>query len=93
MERYEITLVTPPVSYEHGMASWARMEQQFGQSWELVDNCQHGARRAYYGVAESPTLFSCASQASACRCGSVQIGKLLSPRDHITLTGTSARIA
>jgi len=30
-ERYQITQVTPPLNHEHGMVSWARMEQQFGQ--------------------------------------------------------------
>jgi hypothetical protein len=55
-QRYQFTRVIPPVSNEHGVISWQRMTQQFGDQWAALDNCQHGARRAYYGRAESPTL-------------------------------------
>ncbi|HLK21215.1 MAG TPA: hypothetical protein VKT81_19830 [Bryobacteraceae bacterium] len=55
MQRYQITNVIPPVSNEHGLVTWQRKAQQFGDPWAPLDNCQHGARRAYYGKAESPT--------------------------------------
>ena len=56
LQRYQFTRVIPPVSNEHGMESWRRMEQQFGNSWAALDNCQHSARRSYYGVPSSPTV-------------------------------------
>jgi hypothetical protein len=56
LQRYQITRVIAPVSNEHGMISWQRMEQQFGDPWVASDNCQHAARRAYYGAPHSPTL-------------------------------------
>lgn len=55
VQRYQITNVIPPVSDEHGIVAWQRMADQFGDPWAALDNCQHGARRAYYGKAESPT--------------------------------------
>jgi hypothetical protein len=56
VQRYQITRVIPPVSSEHGMVSWQRMEQQFGDPWAALDNCQHAARKAYYGRPDSPTV-------------------------------------
>ena len=56
VQRYQITNVIPPVSNQHGLLAWQRMADQFGDPWAAFDNCQHGARRAYYGRAESPTL-------------------------------------
>ena len=55
-QRYQFTRIFPPVTDEHGRVSWQRMVQQFGAPWTAFDNCQHGARRAYCGRAESPTL-------------------------------------
>jgi hypothetical protein len=33
-----------------------RMEQQLGEPWKALDNCQHAARKAYYGVPDSPAV-------------------------------------
>jgi hypothetical protein len=66
MQRYQITRVIPPVSNGHGMASWQRMEQQFGDPWANLDNCQHAARKAYYGVPDSPTVNGIALGAGLC---------------------------
>jgi hypothetical protein len=54
--RYRITNVIPPASNERDWASWQRMAQQFGEPWTAFNNCQLGARWAYYGQGESPTL-------------------------------------
>ena len=54
--RYPFARVIPPVNNEHGMVSWQRMRHQFGDPWAPLDNCQHAARRAYLGRAESPTV-------------------------------------
>jgi hypothetical protein len=35
VQRYQITNVIPPVSNEHGIIAWQRMEQQFGDPWVL----------------------------------------------------------
>jgi hypothetical protein len=32
------------------------MALQLGEQWSPFDNCQHAARRAYAGQADSPTL-------------------------------------
>jgi hypothetical protein len=66
MQRYQITRVIPPVSNEHGMVSWQRMEQQFGDPWAALDNCQHAARKAYYGRPDSPTVNGIALGAGLC---------------------------
>jgi len=55
-QRYPFAEIVAPVNDYHGAASWWRMEQQLGEQWDLLNNCQHGARRAYYGRAESPSL-------------------------------------
>jgi hypothetical protein len=55
-KRYNFTGFTPPVNLQHGMESWSRMTQQVGRPWAALDNCQHAARFAYYGVADSPAV-------------------------------------
>ena len=55
-QRYRFAEIIEPVSFEHGMDSWSRMEQQFGRPRTLLDNCQHAARHAYYGQADSPAV-------------------------------------
>ena len=37
--RYRITNVIPPVSNEHGWATWLRMVQQFGQPAAIEAGC------------------------------------------------------
>ena len=56
VQRYHITNVIPPINNEHGIVVWQRMALQFGEPWAASYNCQHGARLAYFGKAESPTL-------------------------------------
>jgi hypothetical protein len=55
-QRYPFAEIIPPVSIEHGLESWRRMEQQVHRPWTLLDNCQHAARHAYYGRAYSPAV-------------------------------------
>ena len=55
-QRYPFTGITPPADEYHGAVAWQRMVQQLNNPWAVLDNCQHKARRAYYGVASSPTL-------------------------------------
>lgn len=55
-QRYPFTEIIEPVDIQHGLESWSRMEQQFGRPWTLLDNCQHAARHAYYGKADSPAV-------------------------------------
>jgi hypothetical protein len=54
--RYQFTEVMAPVNDYHGAVSWCRLEQQLGEPWAALDNCQHAAREAYYGVSDSPAV-------------------------------------
>ncbi len=54
--RYQFTEIVAPVDSYHGIVSWQRLEQQLGNQWAGLDNCQHTARRAYYGKPDSPTV-------------------------------------
>jgi hypothetical protein len=56
LQRYPLKAVIPPVSNQHGVVAWNRMAAQVGEPWSVLDNCQHAARRAYAGQADSPTL-------------------------------------
>jgi hypothetical protein len=55
-QRYSFTEVQAPVSDHHAALSLWRMEQQLGEPWAALDNCQHAARKAYFGVPDSPTV-------------------------------------
>jgi hypothetical protein len=55
-QRYRFTEVQPPLNDVHGVISWSRMEQQVGDRWGAFDNCQHAARKAYYGRPASPAV-------------------------------------
>lgn len=55
-QRHPFTQILPPISNDHGVMSWSRMERQLGEQWGPLDNCQHAAREAYYGVRDSPTV-------------------------------------
>ena len=55
-QRYPFTEIIPPVSAQHGIESWMRMEEQAPRPWALLDNCQHAARQAYYGKPDSPAV-------------------------------------
>lgn len=54
--RYPFAQVVPPADDYHGAIAWQRMIQQQGDPWAVLDNCQHKARRAFYGVPSSPTI-------------------------------------
>lgn len=56
--RYPFTEIVSPVNDYHGAVSWQRLEQQLGEQWAALDNCQHTAREAYYGVPDSPAVTS-----------------------------------
>jgi hypothetical protein len=55
-QRYPFTEVQAPVNDYHAALSLWRMEQQIGEQWAALDNCQHAARKAYYGVPDSPAV-------------------------------------
>ena len=55
-QRYQFTEIQTPVSDYHGAAALWRVEQRLGEPWAALDNCQHTARGAYYGVPDSPTV-------------------------------------
>jgi hypothetical protein len=55
-QRYPFTEVQAPVNDYHAALSLWRMEQQLGDPWAALDNCQHSARKAYYGVPDSPAV-------------------------------------
>jgi len=55
-QRYESTEAVAPVNNHHGAVSWSRMELQLGEQWAALDNCQHAARKSYYGVPGSPAV-------------------------------------
>lgn len=54
-QRYRFTEIVAPVNEYHGAVSWQRLQQQLGEPWAALDNCQHTAREAYFGVPDSPT--------------------------------------
>jgi hypothetical protein len=53
-QRYPFAQVLPPVNDQHGAVAWEGMVQQLDNPWAVLDNCQHKARRAYYGLPSSP---------------------------------------
>lgn len=56
VQRYSITEIVAPINDAHGAETWARMADELGEPWAVLDNCQHSARKAYYGVPSSPTV-------------------------------------
>jgi len=65
-QRYPFTEIVAPINDFHGALSWSRMEQQIGDQWAGFDNCQHSARKAYYGVPSSPTVNRIAGVGASC---------------------------
>src|SRR6266436_180784 len=55
-QRYQFIEIVAPVNNDHGALSWGSMEQQVGEPWAALENCQHAAREAYYGVPDSPIV-------------------------------------
>jgi hypothetical protein len=55
-QRYQFIEIIAPVNDYHGAVSWSRLEQQLGEPWAALDNCQHTARESYYGVPDSPAV-------------------------------------
>jgi hypothetical protein len=55
-QRYRFTEIVAPVNDYHGAVSWQRLQRQLGEQWAALDNCQHTAREAYYGVPDSPAV-------------------------------------
>lgn len=64
-QRYQFTAALAPVNDHHASASWRRLAQQVGEPWAVGDNCQHTAREAYFGIADSPTVNGIAVGAGA----------------------------
>ena len=54
-QRYPFKEIVAPVNNRLGNVAWQRMVQQLANPWAVLDNCQHKARRAYYGTPSSPT--------------------------------------
>jgi hypothetical protein len=54
--RYPFAQVLPPANDQHGAAVWEGMVHELDNPWAVLDNCQHKARKAYYGTPSSPTV-------------------------------------